>query len=90
MILALICRVSGECTNATYLTAIPGYDLSHCMTICWSYDGCFYTTFNRHVKLCQLYETCSRAHVETALCPDCLTSSFQCHDKPSSEYKRIQ
>ena len=87
LILAVICRVPGECTNATFLAVIPAYDLSHCMKICQVYEGCYYGTFNNLKKLCLLYETCSRAHVKTAPCPDCLTSSLDCYGQESGECK---
>ena len=84
VILASICRVQGECTNATFLAAIPGYGLSHCLKMCNTYDGCYYATFNDMKKICLLYETCSRAHVKTAPCPHCITSSIWCLESEAS------
>ena len=77
-ILGFICRVQGECNNATFLAAIPSYDLSHCLSICNVYHGCYYGSYNYKKKICLLYETCSRAHIKTEPCAHCITSSIGC------------
>ena len=63
-----------------FLKSLPGHQLSDCLRQCRSYPGCYYGTFVPDMNLCLLYQTCSRANLETDVCPLCITSSIECDD----------